>query len=81
MARTTKLTDKDMSVLQEQDAPKEQHKQTRGSLRDYSGQHKVEMQWDLSEQCKRDLIFKLVIDNDTEVLLDVEQFRRYARWV
>ena len=78
--RTTKLTTKDMDVLREQDSARDQHKQTRGSLRDYSGQHVVEMYWNLSEEAKKDMIFKLRID-DKEVLLDAEQVSRYLRWV
>lgn len=70
-----------MTELREQDSPREQHKQTRGSLRDYSGQHNVEMQWDLNKDCKKDMIFKLVIDDKIECLLDAEQFRRLMRWV
>lgn len=69
-----------MSVLREQDSPKDQVKQTRGSLRDLSNQHKVEVFWDLNEDCITDQIFKLAID-DYEVLLDAEQVKRLLRWV
>ena len=78
--RNTKLSTKDMDVLREQDSARDQHKQTRGSLRDYSGRHVVEMYWNLSEEAKKDMIFKLRID-DKEVLLDAEQVSRYLRWV
>ena len=78
--RSTKFTEKDMDVLREQDSARDQHKQTRGSLRDYSGRHVVEMYWNLSEEAKKDMIFKLRID-DKEVLLDAEQVSRYLRWV
>lgn len=78
--RTTKLTTKDMDMVREQDSARDQHKQTRGSLRDYSGKHVVEMYWNLSEEAKKDMIFKLRID-DKEVLLDAEQVSRYLRWV
>lgn len=78
--RTTKLTDKDMSLLREQDSPREQVKQTRGALRDHSHAHRVELIWDLNNDCKKDRIFKLVVD-DYEVLLDAEQAMRYLRWV
>lgn len=78
--RYTRLTEKDMDVIKEQDSAKEQFKQTRGSLRDYSGQHAVEMYWDLSEEAKKEMIFKLRID-DYEVLLDWEQVARYGRWI
>jgi hypothetical protein len=80
MARISKLTLKDMTVLREQDSPREQHKQTRGAVRDLSGKHQVTIFWDLSEECKKDMIFKMAID-DYEVLLDAEQVKRYLRWV
>ena len=78
--RIGQLTEKDMDMVREQDSARDQHKQTRGSLRDYSGQHTVEMYWNLSEEAKKDMIFKLRID-DKEVLLDAEQLSRYLRWV
>jgi hypothetical protein len=80
MTRISKLTDKDMTVLREQDSPREQHKQTRGVVRDLSGKHKVEIFWDLSEECKKDMIFKMSI-GDNEALLDAEQVKRLLRWV
>lgn len=78
--RYSKLTTKDMTMVSEQDSAREQHKQTRGSLRDYSGQHKVEMFWDISDEHKKDMIFRLDID-DKSVLLDAEQLQRYLRWI
>lgn len=78
--RQSKLTSKDMTILREQDSPRDQHKQTRGSLRDYNGKRRVEMFWDLSEECKQQMIFRLDID-DYSVLLDAEQVRRLLRWV
>ena len=78
--RYTKLTEKDMTVMQEQDSARDQHKQTHGALRDHSGKHHVMLYWDLSDECKKDMIVKLRIDN-IEVLLDAEQLQRYLRWV
>jgi hypothetical protein len=78
--RYTRLTDKDMTVMQEQDSARDQHKQTYGALRDHSNQHRVEVFWDLNDECKKEQIFKLRID-DVEVLLDAEQMQRYLRWV
>lgn len=69
-----------MTALQEQDSPKDQVRQTRGSLRDHSGSHSVEVYWDLNEDCIKDQIFKLAID-EHEVLLDAEQVKRLLRWV
>ena len=78
--RYSRLTEKDMTALTEQDSAKDQVKQTRGSLRDYSGQHKVEMFWDLSDEHKKEMIFRLDID-DYSVLLDWEQVARLGRWI
>jgi hypothetical protein len=78
--RNSKLTDKDMSVLREQDSPREQHKQTRGVVRDHSGKHQVTIYWDLNPECKKDQIFKMSI-GDNEALLDAEQVKRLLRWV
>lgn len=78
--RYSKLTSKDMTVLTEQDSAREQFKQTRGALRDYSGQHKVEMFWDLSDEHKKEMIFRLDVDEHS-VLLDKEQLARLLRWV
>jgi hypothetical protein len=69
-----------MTVLREQDSPREQHKQTRGVVRDHSGRHQVTIFWDLNEDCIKDQIFKMSID-DYEVLLDAEQVKRLLRWV
>ena len=74
------LTEKDMTLMREQDSAKEQHKQIRGAVRDYTHKHRVEILWDLNEDCIKDKIFMLRID-DKEVLLDTEQVMRYLRWV
>lgn len=78
--RYTKLTEKDMTIMQEQDSARDQSKMNYGALRDHSGQHHVMLMWDLNEDCKKDMIVKLRID-DVEVLLDAEQLQRYLRWV
>ena len=78
--RYSSLTAKDMSVTSEQDSAREQVHQTRGALRDHTGQHRVEMFWDINEDCKKDRIFKLKID-DYSVLLDWEQVARLGRWI
>jgi hypothetical protein len=38
------------------------------------------MFWDINEDCKKDRIFKLKID-DYSVLLDWEQVARLGRWI
>jgi hypothetical protein len=74
------LIAKDMGVMREQDSAKVEHKSTKGFLRDYSLQHRVEIDWDLNVEAERDRIFKLKVD-DYEVLLDAEQVLRYLRWL
>jgi hypothetical protein len=75
------LIAKDMSTLREQDSAYTEHKQTRGMLRDYSLQHRVEINWGgLNVEATRDRVFQLTVDDKT-VLLDAEQVMRYLRWL
>lgn len=74
------LTDKDMTVLREGDETRVQRAQKMGNLKDYSMKHRVTLQWDMNEDSKRDLMFKLRID-DLEVILDAEDMMRYLRWI
>lgn len=78
--RVSKLTEKDMQVTAEMDATKVQAKKTKGTLKDYSLRHNVEMRWDLNEDAIRDQMFILKID-DYEVILDWEEVQRYGRWI
>lgn len=80
MARESKLTEKDMSVIREGDRTGVQKELKHGSLRDYSLQHRVEIQWDLNPEAERDMMFRLIVD-DYEVILDAEEMQRYLRWV
>lgn len=74
------LTLKDMSTLREADSARTQHKMSRGNVRDYSLQHRVEVRWNLNDEAIRDRMFELKIDDYT-VVLDAEQMMRYLRWV
>ncbi len=74
------LTAKNMDVMRERDSAFVEHKLTSGLLRDYSLQHRVEMQWDLNVDSQRERIFRLKVD-DYEVLLDAEELLRMVRWV
>ena len=74
------LTQKDMTILNENDSVKEQHINTTYELRDYSLQHRVHMDRELNADADKDLIFRLTVD-DYEVLLDAEQVARAVRWV
>jgi len=78
--RDGQLTEKDMEVLKEGDSALDQHRKTRGEVKDYSMKHRVEIFWDLNDEAKRERIFKLRID-DYEVLLDAEEVARTIRWV
>lgn len=80
MARESKLTEKDMTVLREGDKAVTQRDKHRGTVRDYSLRHRVTVEWDLNEDAKRDSMFILKVD-DYEVILDAEEMMRYLRWV
>lgn len=78
---TNPLTEKDMLTLREGDETRVQRNQKMGNLKDYSLKHRVAVYWDLNDDAKRDLMFKLVIDDGIEVILDAEDMMRYLRWV
>lgn len=78
--RKSKLTEKDMSVLREGDRTMTQRDKSHGVIRDYSGQHRIEVRWDLNEDAIRDHMFILKVD-DREMVCDAEEFMRYLRWV
>ena len=80
MSRQSKLTDKDMSVIREGASTKDTLDAKRGTLKDYSLQHRVTLEWDLNAEAIRDHIFKFTIDDKT-VLIDSEELMRYLRWV
>lgn len=80
MARETKLTDKDMSVLREGMSTRDTFDAKRGTIRDYSLKHKITVDWDLNEEAQRDRIFRFKVD-DYEVLIDAEELMRFIRWV
>lgn len=74
------LTAKDMEQARERDSAYVEANARHGVIQDLSLQHRVEMDWDLNAEAKRDRIFKLRID-DYEVLLDAEMVLRMLRWV
>jgi hypothetical protein len=80
MPRKGELTDKDMSVIRETDQTKLQRDKKFGVLKDYSLEHRVEIDWDLNEEAVRDQMFRLIVD-DYEVILDLEELLRYTRWM
>lgn len=80
MARESKLTDKDMTVIRDMDVAKVQRDLKHGVLKDYSLQHRVEVRWDLNDEATRDQMFIMKID-DYEVMLDAEEVLRYLRWI
>ena len=80
MARASKLTEKDMSVLREGDHAFKQVKSNHSMIKDYSLQHRVKVMWNLNEEANRDAMFKLQVD-DYEVILDAEEVMRVIRFV
>lgn len=73
--------EKNMLDLREADSVRTQRDAGRGALRDVTMQHKVEIRWDLNPEAVKEKMFKLVIDDNIEVILDSEQMLRYLRWV
>ena len=80
MSRVNSLTEKNMDVLREMDATRVQAKKTFAVLKDYSLQHRVTMQWDMNKDSIKDQMFRLTVGDNT-VVLDWEEFQRYARWI
>lgn len=58
--------------LRNKDSIKEMIKKGSAKLADLSGNHEVELNWELNEMAVRDKIFKLRID-DKEVYIDLEE--------
>lgn len=54
--------------------------QSRGDLTDLSGNHKVQMQWNLNEAAKRDNVFRLVVDEKV-VYIDLDELLFYTRTI
>jgi len=69
-----------MSVIRETESAKNQIKRPFAVIKDYSMNHKVSMHWDLNEESKRDMIFKLTVD-DHEVYLDWEEVMKAGRFI
>jgi len=78
--RAGEITQKDMSVMRENDSVRDQRERTHYDIRDLSLQHRVKIFRNLNDEADKDLIFKLTVDN-YEVILDAEQVRRALRWI
>lgn len=53
-------------------------KQGKGKLTDLSGNHDVELDWEVNDIAVRDHVFKLTVD-DKEVYIDYEELLFYTR--
>ncbi len=69
---------KDMSYLRKKPRVTELIAKGQGKLTDLSGNHEVELDWELNEVAVRDKVFKLTID-DKEVYLDLDELLYYTR--
>ena len=78
--RTTKLSEKDLSVLRETNSAKNQQHKPYTALKDYSLKRKVTMSWDLNEEATRDKMFKLQVDDYT-IILDWEEVLKAGRFI
>ena len=72
---------KDMSVLREAAGFREAMKLTQAPIKDYGLGQKVVIQWDLNQDAIRDRVFKLVIDDEIEIFIDLEELLNYTRLV
>ena len=54
-------------------------RRSRADIKEYSGRHRVELCWDLNPDAIRDKIFKVIINDDIELYLDLEEFLSYTR--
>lgn len=48
-------------------------------IKEYGLEHTVELQWGISKDADSQGIFKMVIDHDTVLYLDVEELLSYLR--
>lgn len=64
---------RDMSHLRKKDAVTEMIAKGRAQLTDLSGNHKIELDWELNQDAVKDKIFALTID-DKKVYIDLEEF-------
>lgn len=71
---------KDLEALQETNGVMKQRETPHAELKDYSLQHQVSIEWDLSKEAERERVFLLRVD-DYEVLLDYEEFRKASRFI
>ncbi len=73
--------EKDMARIRETTDFRKVIHHRRADLKDYGFQHRVEINWNLNPEAIRDRMFKLVIDGDIEIILDLEEFLSYTRAV
>lgn len=76
-----RVGDKDLSELREGPDATTQSKMNSGLLKELSGNHKIEIFWDLNEESKQDQIFILRIDNKIELYLDKQDLLRHTRFI
>lgn len=71
---------KNRDDLMESDSAFTQHKATKAWVKDYSLQHKVSIEWDMTQESIDDRICVLRID-DYAVVIDVEELHKAMRFV
>lgn len=72
--------EKDMVKLRETEWAKKQVKKPLAHLKDYSLKHRVTMEWDMTDDSKRDSMFLLRI-GPTTALLDWEEVLKAGRFI
>ena len=73
------MNHKDMTYLRRKPRVTNLVDQATGRLTDLSGNHTVQLDWKLNDQAQRDKIFKLTIDGEKVVYLDLEELTFYTR--
>lgn len=71
--------EKNYETLKETAGFKEALSRHEVDVKDYSLAHKVVFNWDLNEEAKRDRMFKIIIDDKIEIILDYEEVLSYGR--
>jgi len=69
---------RDMRFLRRKPRVNEVFKAGRGHLTDRSGNHDIQLDWNLNAQAQKDKVFKMTI-GDKEVYIDLEELTFYTR--
>jgi len=69
---------RDMKHLRKKPKVTELIKEGKGNITDLSGNHSVELDWELNDVAVKDKIFKITVD-EKEIYIDFEELMFYTR--